>query len=102
MDWQRRITAGAAQDQLAIQHDADDGIIYVPHDGPVMNQEQVGDAAQPFQGFALINADRLVAQVAARGHDGKRKFGQQQMMERGIGQQGAEVRIAGSDAGAEL
>ena len=98
-DRQRRVAAGAAQDQFAVQHHAHDGVVHVPDDGAVVDEEKVGDAAEAFERFVLVGADRLVAQVAARGHDREAERGQQQVMQRGVGEHDAEVGIAGSEGG---
>jgi hypothetical protein len=37
----------------------------VPDDGAVVDQEQVGDGAEAFEGFVFVGADRFVAEVAA-------------------------------------
>ncbi len=94
---QRRITARAAQHHLAVEHNADDRIIDVPHDRPIVHQEAAGDTGEPGQGFALVDADGLVGAVAAGRHDGKAKLREQQMMQRRVGKHDAEVGIAGGD-----
>ena len=48
-------------------HDRGHRIVHVARDGPVVDQEHVGDAAQARQRLGLVDADRLVAQVAAGG-----------------------------------
>ena len=62
-----------------------------------MDEKNIGDAAEPLQGFTLIRANRLVAEVAARGDDGEIEFGHQQMVQRRVRQHRAEVRIAGGN-----
>ena len=52
---------------------------------------------QPFQRLVFVRANRLVAQIAAGGDDGKTEFGHQQMMQRSVRQHHAEIGIAGSD-----
>ncbi len=97
LDGQRRVAAGAAQDQFAVEHDTHNRIVHMPDNGTIMDEKNVGDAAQPFQGFAFVGANRFVAQVAAGRHDRKSEFGHQQMMQRRVGQHRAEVRIAGGN-----
>ncbi len=97
LNWQWGVAAGPAQDQLAAHDDAHDGIIHVPDDGAVVDQEEVGDVAEAFEGFVFIGADRFVAEVAAGGHDGEAEPGEEQVMERRVGEHHAEVGVAGGD-----
>ena len=99
LDRERGVAAGAAQDQFAAHHHAHDGVVHVPDDGAVVDEEQIGDAAEAFEGFVLVGADRLVAQVAARGHDGEPERRQEQVMQRGVGEHDAEVGVAGGEGG---
>ena len=93
------IAASATQDHLASQDNAHDGIIDLPGDGAIVNEENVGDTGQARQSLALVEADRLVAAVAAGGHDGKTDLGHQQMVQRRVRQHDAEIGIAGSHCG---
>ena len=67
------VATGSAQHQFAVQHHAHNRVIHVPHNGAVVDKENIGDATEPLQGFTLIRANRLVAEIAARGDDGKTK-----------------------------
>ena len=98
---QRGVTAGAAQDQLAAQHHAHDGVVHVPDDGAVVDKEQIGNAAKAFEGFVLVGADGLVAQVAARGHDGEAERGHEQMMQGGVGEHDAEIGVGWGEGGGQ-
>ena len=71
---QRRVTTSTAQHHLALSHDANDGIVHVPDDGPIVDEEEIGDAAEARHRFAFVDADRFVAQVSARGDDRKPEF----------------------------
>src|ERR1035441_5074305 len=84
LDWERGVATGAAQYQLAAHHHSYNGIVHMPDDGAVVDQEQIGNAAEAFEGFVLVGADRLVAQVAAGGDDGEPERRQGQVMERGV------------------
>ena len=66
-------------------------------DGAVVDQEEVGNAAQAFEGFVLVGADRLVAEVAAGGDDGESEGGQEQVMQRGVGEHYTEVGVGRSE-----
>ena len=68
----------------------------MPDNGTIMNEKNIGDAAEPFQGFTFVRANRFIAQVAAGGDDRKAEFGQQQVMQRRVRQHDAEMGIAGS------
>ena len=66
----------------------------MPDDGPVVDEEDIGDAAEPLQRLAFIGANRLVAQIAARGDDWETQLRHQQMVQRIRRQHHAEVGIA--------
>ena len=97
LDWERGVAAGAAQDQFAAHHHAHDGVVHMPDDGAVVDQEKIGDAAEAFEGFVLVGADRLVAQVAAGGDDREPERRQEQVMQRGVGEHHTEVGVAGGE-----
>ena len=97
-DNRRRVAARAPQHHRPPGNDADDGIVHRPHDRPVMNQEQIGDAAEAPDGLMLVDADRLVRTVAAGGDHRESGFGQQQMVQRRVGKHDADERIAGRNA----
>ena len=40
-------------------------------DWAIVNQKEIGDAAQTLAGFLFVGADRFVSQIAARRDDGK-------------------------------
>ena len=65
LNGQRGVAAGAAQDDLAIEHDSHDGIIHVPHDWAVVDQEKIRDSTQTLEGLSFVDADGLIAEVAA-------------------------------------
>ena len=46
-DRQRRIAAGAAQQSRVATHDPGHAVIHMTGDGPVVDQEEVGDVTQP-------------------------------------------------------
>ena len=54
----------------------------MPDDGPIVDEQHVGDPAQSFERFEFIGADRLIAQIAAGGDNGETEFRHEQMMER--------------------
>jgi len=66
----RRITAGAPEDQFAAANNPRHRVIHGSDDRPVVDKENVGDSAEPIQRLVFIGANRFVAQIAARGHDG--------------------------------
>jgi hypothetical protein len=99
---QRSETARAAQDHFAIQHHAHDRVVHVTDDRAVVNQEDIRNAPQPVQRLKFIRANRFVAQVAARGDDGKAEFSHQQMMQWIRWQHHAEVGIAGGEGKREV
>jgi len=84
-----RVAARATQGQHAALAGADDGIIAADVNGPVVQQEGVGQRAEPGQRVVVVGGDWLLAEVAA-GHDqGGREAGrllQQQVVQRRVGQ----------------
>ena len=46
---QRRVAARPAQNHLAAEHHAHDRIVHVPDDGAVVDEKNIGDAAEPLQ-----------------------------------------------------
>src|ERR1039458_2110546 len=69
----------------------------MPDDGAVVDQEEVRNAAETFEGFVLISADRLVAKVAAGGDNGEPERQHEQVMQRGVGEHYAEVGVGRSE-----
>ena len=70
----------------------DDGVVGARLDRPVVEQEQVRDVRQPLAGVLVAVRDRLVGDVAAGQHERRAGVGQQQVMERRVGQHHAELR----------
>ena len=89
-----RVAAGAPDDLRPARDYTDDRIVHRAHDWPVMDEEQVGDAGKALQGFALVDDDGLVGAVAAGRDDRKAEVGEQKLMQRRVGQQRADPRIA--------
>jgi len=94
---QRRVASGAAEDEFSIHENTDDGIINVPGDGAVMDEEQVGDSLESVEGFGLVSADRFVGQVAARGDDREPQLAQQKVVERGVWEHDSEAWVPRRD-----
>ena len=63
-------------------------------DRAVVDEEQVGDAAQPRHRVVVAVGDRLVGDVAAGHHQRLAHVGQQQVVQRRVGQHHPEVRRA--------
>jgi hypothetical protein len=45
-DWQWRVATRTSQHHLAAAHYADDRIIDVPNDWPIVNEKHIGDSVQ--------------------------------------------------------
>ena len=73
-DGKWRVAASATQDHFAIANDAHNRIIHVTYDRTIVDKKQIRDAVQTLQRFVFIDADRFVAQVAARRDDREIKF----------------------------
>ena len=94
---QRRVAAGAPQHQFAVQHNANHRIVHVTDDGPVVDQEDIGDAMQPFQRFPLVGTERLVAEIAAGGDNGKAQLAHQQVVDGSVRQHHPQVGVPRRD-----
>ncbi len=66
-------------------------------DGAVVNEKEICDGLEFFEGFVLVGADGLVGEIPAGGNDGKAQLSHQQVMERGIGEHDAQIGVAGGD-----
>ena len=96
-DGQRREAAGAAQDPRRSRDDPRHAVVHVPLDRPVVNEKEVGHVAEPLEGLALVDADRLLAPVAARGDEREVDLTKQQMVERRRGDHDSELRPSRRD-----
>ena len=70
-------------------------------DRAAVAEEGVGDRAEPAQRFGVAVGDRLLGDVARGQHQGLAQVGEQQVMERRVGQHHAEVGAAGRDRGGD-
>ena len=57
---ERSVAARPPDNGLPSQDHARHGVVHMPGDRPIVHQEQVGDAEEPFGGLVLVRADRLV------------------------------------------
>ncbi len=97
LDGQRGIAAGAAQDHLTTEHDADDGVIDVANNWTIVDEEEVSNARKTFEGVVFIDADGFIGKIAAGGDDGGTEGGHEQMVEGVGGEHDPQVGVAGSD-----
>ena len=100
-DRRRRVTPRPPQQELTAAHDARHRIVHGPDDRPIVDKEQIRDPAQPLQASCSSDDDRFVAEIAAGGDDRETELPHQQMMQRRIGQHGAEPGIARRDRGGD-
>ena len=99
---ERGVATRAPDRQFLVVVDADHRVVARNVDGAVVDQPGVDDAAQAAPGVVVVVADRLVCEVAA-GHDEQRRNGcgcagngpEEQVVQRGVRQQHADVRVAG-------
>ncbi len=99
--WFRRVAATPSHDRLAgIRASADHAchrVVVARPDAPVVEQEAVGDARQPARGVGVIDGQWLVREVAAGEHDRPLERGEQQVMERRVGQEEPDPSVAQAD-----
>ena len=94
-----RVAAGAAQDDRAEGAGATHRIVHAPRDGPLPDQEGVGDAGEPLERVLVFVSDRLAGAVGAGHHQHFRSArGKQQMMQRRVGQHHAEFVVVRRDS----
>src|SRR3990172_1930360 len=98
---QRGISACPTQDELPPEHDAHDGIIDVSDNRPIVDEKHVGYSVQSLQGLLLLNANRLIREVAACGNDRKTEIPHKDVMQRGVRKHDTEVRVTGCDGGSD-
>jgi len=65
----------------------------MPHDGPIVHEQQVRDGAKPLARLVFVNANGFIAEIAAGGHHRDADQSHQQMMQRRVRQEYAQVRI---------
>ena len=99
-----RVPAAPAQRARRPRHDAHDRVVHPGVDGPIVEQEAVGQRTQPLERVGVLAGDRLLAAVAAGHHlQGRPQVGEQLLQRRGrqeephLGQRG---RHAGGERGA--
>jgi hypothetical protein len=77
---QRSISPGAAHHQLASEHDANQRIVHVTVNRPVVYEEDVGNFPEPGYRVILIRADGLVGDVSTGCDNRETKLAEQNMM----------------------
>ena len=94
--------ARAAQQGRSPPHDARDGVVGARVDRAVVQQHGVGQRPQPAQGVVVAERDRLVADVAAGQHERGAGVGQQQVVQRRVGEHDAELARARGHGGRDV
>ncbi len=94
---QRGISPGAPKDAGRAGRNAHDAVVGVPLDRPVVHEEDVGHSREPRERLVLVDADRLLAQVPARGDERGVDGTQQKVVERRRGEHQPELRLARRD-----
>ena len=93
------VAARAPQNDGPESADARDGIVDAARDGALADEERVGHAGQPVEGILLVVSDGLAGAVGAGHHQHVgRAGGEEQMVQRRVGQHYAEFVVVGSDA----
>ncbi len=97
----RCVTAGAAEELHATAGGTRDRVVAPNVNRPVMREESVREHAQPRDRIVVGVGDRLVAEVPARAHDRSADAREEEMVERAVRQEHAELGEAGCDAGCD-
>ncbi len=85
------VAARAPDEQRATADGARDRVVGARLDRPVVGEERVGDAGEPFQRVVVAEGDRLVGDVAAGQHERRAHVAEQQVMQRRVGEHHPEV-----------
>src|SRR5207342_2028870 len=88
------VAAGAAEQHRAAAEAPGHRVVGPDVDGPVVGQERVGDALQRVPGFVVAVDDRLVGDVSAGQNHRTGQRGEQQVVQRGVGEHDAELAVA--------
>jgi hypothetical protein len=96
---QGRITPRPAQDQFASRNQPHYGVIACRTMGRLCTRNRSAMRPSRATRLAFRNANRLVAEVAAGGDDGKTQHPEQEMMQRGIWQHDARQGLAAPPRG---
>ena len=103
---QRRVAARAADRQFVTVDQADHRVVARHMDRPVVTDPCIGDAPQPLPSVRVLEADRLVGEVAARHHEDLRRRvsirdsghrSKEQMVQRRIREHHADQRVRRCD-----
>jgi hypothetical protein len=92
-----RVAARAAQQRFPAPQRPHHRVVGPDVDRPVVGEEGVRDARQPGQRVVVGVGDRLVRHVAAGQDDGAADLGQQQVMQRGVGEHDPQLAVARRD-----
>ena len=98
---ERGIAAGPAQEDGRVSRQPDHRVVVARHDLPIVQQERVGDRAEPPSRVGVVGGDRLLAQIAARHHQRTASAVEQQVMQRRVRKHHADGVEAGRDGRSE-
>ena len=90
----RGVAAPAPDDRGPPRHDPADGVVVAGPDLAVVDEERVGKPGQALRRVGVVGGQRLVGEVAGRQHERPADGGQQQVVERGVGQEDAQPPVA--------
>ena len=85
------------QQRPPIGHGPQHRVVRARVDRAVVEEHEVGDRSQPLERVGVLVGDRLVGDVAARHHERLADVGEQQVVQRRVRQQHAEVGRARRD-----
>ena len=93
----RHVAARAAQQHRAPVGDPDHRVVGAGADRPVVEQDLVGDPGEPRLRVAVLERDRLVGDVARGHHERHAEVGEQQVVQRRVGEHQPELARARGD-----
>lgn len=83
--------AGSADvEGAAVEGEGHDGVVEGADDGAVVEEEGVGDGGEAGEGFFVVGADGLAGGVGGGGDEGDGEVAQEEVVEGGVGEEGAE------------
>jgi hypothetical protein len=77
------------------------GVVAAVLDLAVVGQKEIGDAGQALAGLVVPGRHRLLGQVAGGHDEGSAGLREEQVVERGVGEDQADEGVAGGDGGSE-
>ena len=90
-----RVPPAAPDDRRPSGDDPRDRVVVAGPDLPVVDEERVGEAGEALRGVGIVGGQRLVGEVARGEDEGPPDGLEEEMVERGVGQEDPEAGVPG-------